>query len=283
MKISELLKSITFRLDAGSIQSPDMEARLIVSHVLCLEFSDLILMAGSLIDTDKLALVDKIVAERLTDRPIQYILGEADFFGLVLKVGEGVLIPRPETEVLVEKVLNLYPKSGGDILDLCTGSGAIPLALQSEIPTSCSIYGVDISDEALFYANRNCELQKGQFTDRPVHVLKGDLFEPIRTDQKFAVITSNPPYVTEEEYSELPANVKSFEPKLALTAENEGLAIIERIAKESPNYLLDGGFVICEMGWRQGEDALELFQPYFNSAEIMKDYTGRDRFILAFK
>ena len=280
MKIGELLKFVSSRLSEANIQSPEAEAKLIVSHVLKLGFTDLIIKANKSVSADDRHKVERIVEERLTHRPIQYILGETEFFGLNLKVGEGVLIPRPETEVLVEKVLNLYPGKG-DILDLCTGSGAIPLALQAELNTECDIYAVDISDEALFYANENQKQYADKFSNRPVHILKGDLFAPIGSDQKFAVITSNPPYVTEDEYAELPHNVKHHEPKLALTAENEGLAIIEQIAKEASNYLVDGGFVICEMGWQQGDDAKAIFAKYFRFAEVIKDYTGRDRFILA--
>ncbi len=282
MTVVDLLKFVSSKLKEADIQSPEAEAKLIVSHVLKLGFTDLIIKANETVLTDNIEEAERIVEERLTHRPIQYILGETEFFGLDLKVGEGVLIPRPETEVLVEKVLNLYPGKG-NILDLCTGSGAIPLALQAELQNSCEIYAVDISDDALFYANENQKQFASKFQERPVHILKGDLFEPVDEDQKFAVITSNPPYVTEDEYVVLPHNVKHFEPKLALTADNKGLAIIERIAKEAPNYLLDGGFVICEMGWQQGEEAKAIFDRYFSSAEIIKDYTGRDRFILAYK
>lgn len=282
MKIGELLKFVITKLSEANTQSPEAEAKLIVSHVLKLGFTDLIIKANETVSVDDIEDILQIVEERLTNRPIQYILGETEFFGLNLKVGEGVLIPRPETEVLVEKVLNVY-LGKGDILDLCTGSGAIPLALQAELSSNCDIYAVDISDDALFYANENQKQFAEKFPNRPVHILKGDLFSPINEDQKFAVITSNPPYVTEDEYAELPHNVKHHEPKLALTAENEGLAIIERIAKEAPNHLLDGGFVICEMGWQQGEAAKKIFGKYFTSAEVIKDYTGRDRFILACK
>lgn len=281
MKISELIKSITLQLGTAGIQSPDAEARLIVSSLLNLTFSDLIVKCDKAVDDSIVERVEKIVCERLTNRPIQYILGETEFFGLSLKVGEGVLIPRPETEVLVEKVLELY--SGGDVLDLCTGSGAIPLALQAEINSSCEIYGVDISDDALFFAKKNRDSFADLHPNSPVHILKGDLFEPVPKDKKFSVITTNPPYVTEDEYSVLPQNVKEFEPKLALTADNEGLAIIERIAQSAPDFLVDGGFLICEMGWQQGVSARAIFEKYFSSAEVLKDYTGRDRFILAHK
>lgn len=280
MNVGELLKIVSSKFSEANIQSPEAEAKLTVSHVLKLGFTDLIIKANEFVSDDEIVEVERIVEERLTNRPIQYILGETEFFGLNLKVGEGVLIPRPETEVLVEKVLNLYPGKG-DILDLCTGSGAIPLALQAELKVECDIYAVDISDDALSYANENQKQFADQFPNRPVHILKGDLFSPINEDQKFVVITSNPPYVTEDEYAELPHNVKQHEPKLALTAENDGLAIIERIAKEAPNYLQDGGFVICEMGWQQGDPAKKIFEKYFRSAEVVKDYTGRDRFILA--
>lgn len=282
MKIGELIKSITFRLQEAGIQSPDAEARLIVSSLLHFDFSELIIKSDEVVESDITEKVSGIVEERLTNRPIQYILGETEFFGVNLKVGEGVLIPRPETEVLVEKVLELY-SGNGDVLDLCTGSGAIPLALQAEMKSSCEIYGVDISDDALFYAKKNREQYATKFPERPVRILEGDLFEPVPKGKKFAVITTNPPYVTEDEYSVLPQNVKHFEPKLALTADNEGLAIIQRIAEFAPSYLLDDGFLICEIGWQQGEAAKMIFAKYFRTAEVVKDYTGRDRFILAYK
>lgn len=264
----------------AKISSPEVEAKLLLCHILDIPFPNFMLHQDREISDQELNRIDSDSKERLTGRPIQYIIGNTEFYGIELYVSEAVLIPRPETEVLVHTILNRIKPECGNILDLCTGSGAIALALQAELNYPCQITAVDLSPEAIKQCQQNIDRYKADFPNRPITLLEGDLFGPIQ-NQKFKIIVSNPPYVTEEEYDELEKNVKDFEPKMALTAPDRGLEIIKRIANEAPNYLEEGGVVMCEMGFWQGEEVKEYFAKLFLNVEIINDYTGRDRFVLA--
>ncbi len=213
------------------------------------------------------------VSERANGHPLQYVLGTAEFYNVELEVGPGVLIPRPETERLVELVLERY--AGGDILDLCTGSGAIALALAKALP-SAQVTAVDISPEALAYARRNLtRLGLGN-----VSLLEGDLFAPLPHGARFGLIVSNPPYVSEEEFSTVDAVVREYEPRLSLVAGEGGLAVLRRIAEGAREFLTPGGRLFCEMGETQGERAEVLFREAgLVEVEVLRDYTGRERFV----
>ncbi|MBR0458830.1 MAG: peptide chain release factor N(5)-glutamine methyltransferase [Victivallales bacterium] len=213
------------------------------------------------------------VSERAKGRPLQYVLGTAEFYNVELEVGPGVLIPRPETERLVELVLEWY--AGGDILDLCTGSGAIALALAKELP-STHVTAVDISAEALAYAKRNL----ARLELKNVTLLEGDLFAPVPQGKRFGLIVSNPPYVSEEEFASVDAVVREYEPRLALVAEEDGLAVLRRIATGGREFLNPGGCLFCEMGETQGERAASIFRESgLKKVEVLRDYAGRERFV----
>jgi release factor glutamine methyltransferase len=263
------------------ISSPEVEAKLLLCHLLSLDYSNFMLHQDLQMTETDLEKLENCVTERLTGRPIQYIIGHTEFYGIELAVNESVLIPRPETEVLVYTILNRIKPNSGNILDLCTGSGAIALALQNELNYPCEIVAVDLSPQAIKQCRLNIDRYKQKFPERPITLLQGDLFAPIG-NQKFSIIVSNPPYVTEEEYLQLPTNVKEFEPKMALTAPDCGLEILKRIAKEGPSYLETDGVIMCEMGDWQGEEVEKTFRQYFTHVEIIKDYTGRNRFVLAY-
>ncbi len=282
MILADLQKNIVERLGKVNVDSPLAESKLILSHLLNCSFGSLMMRLDETVDSKFVDQVDLIIQERLTDRPIQYILGSTEFFGIDIEVGEGVLIPRPETEILVEKALQLYPNSQGDILELCTGSGAIVLALQAELTTVCDIYTVEIDDASFAFAKKNIDRYQGKFPERPINLRQGDLFAPVK-GQQFSMIVTNPPYVTDAEFAEMEPVVTEYEPKLALTADDNGLAVIRKIAAEAPNYLTDDGILICEMGSSQGTVAKAIFEGTFSDVSIIQDYTNRDRFILAKK
>lgn len=215
---------------------------------------------------------DEMVRRRVNGEPLQYIMGSCDFYGFELMVGKGVLIPRPETEVLVEIAEQLLA-ADGTVLDLCTGSGAIALALAALKPNA-QITGVDISPDALFYARSNQKRLKVE----NVRWLEGDLFAPLEKDETFDMITANPPYVAPTEYEQLETVVKDYEPKLALVAENEGLAIIQRIIDGAKTHLDDGGWLLMEIGEEQGGRVLKMLSDAgFRETRIQKDYAGKDR------
>lgn len=221
--------------------------------------------------------LEEWVSRRISGEPFQYIVGSVEFYSVELEIGPGVLIPRPETEQLVEFALDaIRAIHSPHVLDLCTGSGAIALAIASE-RKDAACTGVDISEEALFWARRNLS----RLGVPNCRLLKGDLFAPLERSEEFDLITANPPYVSPEEYECLPKVVKEYEPRMALEAEEEGLALERRIINEAPRWLKPGGMLILEMGEGQG-DALRksMASAGFSGIEIRRDLAGRERIAL---
>lgn len=222
------------------------------------------------------ARLDEWLNRRIAGEPFQYIVGSVEFYDVELQVGPGVLIPRPETELLVDRALEVLKSRGGGagaMLDLCTGSGAIPLVIARRFP-ALDCLGVDLSPEALRWARQN--LQNLGLAN--CCFLEGDLFAPVQPGKCFDLITANPPYVTPEEYTELPAVVKDYEPRLALEAQDNGLALEKAIVRQASAWLKSGGYLLLEMGETQG-DALRqaLEQAGFQDVVIRQDWSGRDR------
>ncbi len=221
------------------------------------------------------ALLSERVERRIKGEPLQYILGNVPFHCVELLIGPGVLIPRPETEQLVEIALSCR-KVQGKICDLCTGSGAIALAMAKTLP-EVRFTGVDLSADALSWAIRNKELNSAD----NVEFLLGDLYAPLPGGERFAMITANPPYVSPEEYRDLDRTVRDYEPRMALEAADNGLETIRRIAAGAEKHLEKGGMVIMEIGESQGQAVNEIFAAAGMRATIRSDYAGRDRFVLA--
>jgi len=197
--------------------------------------------------------------------------------GLDFKVNKSVLIPRSDTEVLVEETINLARTTGGvlKILDLCTGSGAIAISLAKYLPEA-EVTAIDISDGALETARFNAELHN---LEHRVKFLQGDLFDPVGQDT-FSIITSNPPYITTSEMTELPDDVKE-EPSLALWGGEDGLDFYKRIVRESSRYLKSPGWLVVEIGWKQGDKVKKLFEDHgFNQCQTIKDWAGNDRVVM---
>ncbi|HEX3015226.1 MAG TPA: peptide chain release factor N(5)-glutamine methyltransferase [Desulfobacteria bacterium] len=216
------------------------------------------------------------VRRRSEREPLQYILGEQDFMGLTFQVTPAVLVPRPETERLVElAVAWLKNKPGSTALDLCTGSGAIAVCLAKLVPGT-TVWASDISPAALEVARGNA--QKHQVA---VRFRQGDLAEPFR-DMTFNLITANPPYIPSALIAQLEPEVSQAEPRQALDGGNDGLVFYRRLAKELPMLLRPGGKILLEIGWDQGETVQDLFRTAgFSSVEVMKDYGDRDRILTA--
>ena len=228
------------------------------------------------------AWLEEWVRRRIAGEPFQYIVGSVEFYNIELTVGPGVLIPRPETELLVEQALEVLDgqPAGTAVLDLCTGSGAIPLAMAHERP-ELDYTGIDLSPEALQWAEKNfARLQPPR-----CRFLRGDLFAPLGQPQpRFRLITANPPYVSPIEYRQLPAVVKNYEPRMALEAQEDGLALAKRIADEARKFLVPGGWLLMEIGETQGGRMRGWLQSLgYSSVEILRDLAGRDRIAQAQK
>lgn len=277
MRAETMMAEATIALVAIGIDNGRQEAGWILSRVLGeLPLSAQPCGAGVELPTAVVAHFRQLLSRRLAGEPLQYILGDVDFHCVNLLVGPGVLIPRPETEQLVEFALALYPGEG-PICDLCTGSGAIALALATSLPQA-EVTGIDLSPAALVWARRNRErlgLNNAQF-------LAGDLFTPLPTDACFALITANPPYVSAADYELLPAVVKNYEPELALLADDRGLAIIRRIAADARRRLLPKAWLLCEIGEEQGDEVGDILRACdYNDVAIRKDYAGKNRVAVA--
>lgn len=215
------------------------------------------------------------VAEHGGGRPIQHILGYEWFYGLKLKVTHDTLIPRPETEEIVDKFLqHAKDERQLKVLDIGTGTGAIAIAVKKQRP-AYDVTGTDISPKALAVAKENAAANGAA-----VRFLEGDLTAPVQAE-KFDVILSNPPYIAEHEKNVMDQSVLDYEPPLALFAENNGLFIYQRLADELLNLLTPRGKIYLEIGYQQGEAVKQLFQTAFPEAlvQIEKDLSGLDRLI----
>jgi len=219
------------------------------------------------------ALVDR----RRNREPLQYIIGETDFMGLTFKVDSNVLIPRQDTETVVEEALK-YAK--GDVLDLCTGSGCIAVSI-AKLSKDSKVTAVDISDEALKIAGENAKLNSAK-----VKFLKSDMFNGLKGTfgtKKFNLIVSNPPYIPKEVILGLEREVSEYEPKLALDGGDDGLDFYKRIANEAPNYLKKDGVLVLEIGDTQGLDVTNILKETgkFLDIQVKKDLGGLDRMVIA--
>lgn len=271
----DLLAAGTGILNAAGIDNAGQECRWILADLLAIGAGELALDSNREVPGPVAARFQELIVRRAAGEPLQYVMGTVEFHGLTLHVGPGVLAARSETELLVDHALRLYT-TPGPLCDLCTGSGAVALALAVELPAT-RIYGIDISPQALAYARKNRELLKLGH----VEFFLGDLFAGLPAEAgPFAVITANPPYVSEAEYATLDASVKDHEPQLALVSGPDGLDLLRRIAAEAPARLLSGGALICEIGCDQGLAAAAIFTAAgFTAVEMLQDYAGRDRFV----
>ena len=218
--------------------------------------------------------IQEMAVRRITGQPLQYILGEWEFFGMRLFVGEGVLIPRPDTEILVETVLEFCKnRRNPRILDLCTGSGCIALALQKHLP-SAEVHALDISETALAYARKNAAYHK-----LPVKFHQADVREPQHFG-KFDIIVSNPPYLTSDEMTQLQTEIQ-FEPALALAAGSDGLCFYRDITRLWKHALSSGGLLAFEIGEQQGNAVSGLLADQdFCGIRVMQDYAHHDRVVI---
>ena len=239
-----------------------------------LSFTDLVFALQQEVTEEEEVFVKGIFQQLAAHKPAQYIIGHADFFGIRLKVDERVLIPRPETEELVELILAENPEMNLSVLDIGTGSGAIALALAKNRP-NWSVTAADISQNALDVASENSKNQNLQ-----LFLKKSDCFTEI--SEKYDIIVSNPPYISREDASEVGLNVLYSEPHLALFADEDGLAIYRRIAEDVKDYLKDGGKIYLEIGYKQGQSVPELFRKQLPEKRVrtLKDQFSQDRMVV---
>ncbi|WHE07015.1 peptide chain release factor N(5)-glutamine methyltransferase [Thermoanaerobacterium thermosaccharolyticum] len=273
MKIFDAVNFGTKYLKAH-VSEPRLEAEGLLSFTLEVSKEYLLINRDKEITDDSFNKYMEFLDLRKSGMPYQYIVGKKHFMGLIFNVSPSVLIPRNDTEILVEEVLKRL-KSGDTVLDIGTGSGAIAVSIAKY--KDVKVYAVDISDEALEVAKGNaCE---NGVSDKVIFI-KSDLFSSIPKDIKFDLIVSNPPYIRSNEINELQEEVKR-EPKIALDGGEDGLTFYRKIVKDSVNYIKFGGIIAFEVGFDQGWDVKDiLVDGGYSDIEVVKDLQGIDRVIL---
>ena len=271
MKYIEAFDKYVKLLEEKNFRDAKSDVFLLICEIFDFDFSKWTMYKYDEIeDISKLDTLNEYVKKRLGHMPIQYILNKAYFCGLPLYVNENVLIPRFDTEVLVEEVLKISKKDKSRrILDICTGSGAIAIALK-KLGGFERVDALDISDKALEVARRNAnEL------DLDINFLKSDMFSSLTCENKYDIIVSNPPYIQSDVVDTLESEVKDFEPRLALDGDADGMKFYKIIAENYEDYLVDNGVFALEIGYDEADDIRALFEG--KNVVIKKDLTNLDR------
>ncbi len=294
MRALDKMKEAAHFLKRCSIEGAAREAEIILIHCLKTDkpafFRD-----NPDIPKNVMRKIDASLKRRAKREPLQYILGYVDILGLKIKIGKGVLIPRPETELLAEKAIKTVTsyelevtskdknsslvtrRQSLSILDLCTGSGCLALALAKEFPHA-KVYGTDISGDAISYAKRNAEINR----IKNVTFLKGSLFEPIRELSIFDLIISNPPYIKRDDIDNLQPEIKEWEPVEAVDGGKDGLDYYRLIIPGAKNYLEKNGYLMLELGINQADAVRGIAEQVgFKDISFIRDYAGIVRIFIA--
>lgn len=272
MTYRELYEEGKAELEQAGIEEASLDARLLLEFVCGTSHSDLLVHGSRDMDAEKERNYRELTASRAGHIPLQHLTGEQEFMGLSFSVNENVLIPRQDTEVLVEEVMRAM-SDGSRILDVCTGSGCILLSLL-HYSNGCSGVGTDISEKALETARVNA----GRLEEKNAEFVQGDLFENV--EGRFHVIVSNPPYIATQVIGGLMEEVRLHEPMCALDGGEDGLYFYRRITKEAKFHLCGGGQLFFEIGHDQGEAVSELMRAEgYRDVECIKDFAGLDRVV----
>ena len=282
--IRSLLKEGMILLRESGCPSYILDAELILCHILDMTRIDIIKYRDRVLGEEEAVDFFRLVEERKKGKPIQYITGCQEFMGIDFCVRENVLIPRPDTEILVEKTLELLKgKEKLRIADVCTGSGAIAVSLAYYVPHAY-VYAADISEDALECCRRNIERHQ---LGRRMKLLRGDLLEPLfeeGLEGKLDALVSNPPYISKKDMDSLPTGVRCFEPHLALYGGREGMDFYIRILKDADKLLKKGGLLAFEIGYDQGRALKKIIHDHgiYKDVRIEKDLAGLDRIVYCY-
>lgn len=288
MTVFELLNWSTNCLKDHRIENPRLNAELLLARSLNLSREMLYILFNDEFKEEERETMEGLIERRISGEPLQYILGHQEFWSIDFKVDPRVLIPRPETELLVEQALLILSgnPSGRSphALEIGTGSGAVAISLAKEV-RNLFLVATDISRDALLLAKENAA-SAGVL--HQVKFVNGDLFEPFRPfgeREPFDLILSNPPYITFSEIDGLPKEVKDYEPVIALNGGEDGLDFYRRIVSQAPFYLRRGGWLLLEVGQGQGEMVLKMMEQegYFLMSEMIQDLSSTERVVKAQK
>lgn len=281
--VGEALKDAVAILSADkSFTSPRLDCEILLAFVLNCTRTDLIFCRNKQLSEEQQSAFFSYVQRRLEHEPISYLTNEKEFMSLSFFVQKGVLTPRPETELLVEYIINQYKTMDEPrILDLCTGSGAIAVSLAYYLKNS-HITAVDKYEVCLEVAKKNA--QKHGCLER-IEWMKADVLKQFDMQEKFHCIVSNPPYIKSRVLSSLPDDVKCYEPEYALDGGWDGLLFYREITSFAAEHILPGGKLVYEIGYDQGIDVKDIIEGthLFHTIEIIKDYAGLDRMVIATK
>lgn len=263
------------RLQKAGVQSYEFDARQLLFFVFSIDVNQYLLNQSMPLSEEEEKKVNsyfEAIQKRSEKIPLQYITGEQNFCGLDFYVNENVLIPRLDTEVLVEKILE-YEEPGQRVMDMCTGSGCIAITLQKL--GGFQVMAVDISEEALTLARKNAQRNQSQVT-----FFQSNMFDQLSNTSKVDVIVSNPPYIESKVIDELDDEVKKYEPRLALDGMEDGLHFYRILAREGKRFLNEGGRLYVEIGFDQAEAVKEIFGAQgFLDIQVYKDLAGLDRVV----
>ncbi|MFA5423687.1 MAG: peptide chain release factor N(5)-glutamine methyltransferase [Phycisphaerae bacterium] len=284
--IQKLLGWMTGYFTEKGIDSPRLSTEMLLSYVLGLKRIELYTNFSQPVAKPQLDKLRELVKRAGENEPIAYLTGRSEFYSLEMTVTRDCLIPRPETELLVERSVELLRKRSGKqlVCDLCTGCGCIAVAIAKNF-LDAQIVATDISDEALKIALQNAQKHK---VDERISFLLGDLFEPIIPEldkYKFDLVVCNPPYVTSGEYETLEPNVKNFEPPQALLGGRDGLDVYRKICEQVEKFLKPDAALVLEIGYSQGNSVKELLDEtaLFSEISLEKDFQNNDRIVTASK
>ena len=286
MTINELLKTGMAQLEEAKVPDASIDAQRLLEATFEIDMGYRLMhgddeLSEIVTESDeKISEYRNLINQRSLRIPLQHILGYQDFMGMRFLVTPDVLIPRQDTEILVEEALKEI-HDGMRILDMCTGSGCILISLL-KYSNDCSGAGIDISDKALNIAKRNAE---GLLMDKQnvsCEFLQSDLFDSFEDDEKFDIIVSNPPYINSDVIATLEPEVRNYDPLIALDGGDDGLYFYQKIIMNADKYLKGGGRILFEIGYDQSKSVTDLLEKYgYTDIETIKDYAGLDRVVKA--
>ncbi len=285
LTLDDAIQKASDQLTRAGIMTARLDAELLLSHILQKNRAWIFTHIHETLDPGSAELFHELTDRRARREPLQYIVGRQEFWGLEFKVTPDVLIPRPETELVVEAAINVLKQTPQPAaIDLCTGSGCIAVSLANELRTA-RVFATDTSDRALAVARENA--RKHGVMER-IRFLEGDLFRPLEELDlagKADVITANPPYVQSGDLPSLQPEVRDHEPLVALIAGPAGTEIHQRIIGQAPNFLKQHGILVMEMGIGQSDSVIKMVNrtAAYSKPEILKDLSGIDRVIIANK
>ncbi|WP_130805708.1 peptide chain release factor N(5)-glutamine methyltransferase [Senegalia massiliensis] len=279
--VRDLLERGFKSLSKTERKSPRLESELIVMHLLDVDKAYLYTHPNRIVSKEIIEKFEELIEKRKEGYPIQYILKNQEFMGLDFHVTEGVLVPRPDTEILIEYIIKFARKNKKEkikILDIGTGSGAISLSLAYYIENSY-IYSVDISEKAIKIARKN--KKKMNLEDR-VELITKDILEGFpEIDEKMDIVVSNPPYIPSRDIDSLQIEVSKYEPRLALDGGDDGLVFYRYITEKAKEKLIDNGLLCYEIGYDQGESVKNIMGDNgYKEILVLKDLQGRDRAVI---